>query len=214
MWIYFLERENERVVVLSDQPLLDATRETQEELEKFNIRYTLAYTYIEDFGYARDFWRQGGYEVAGIDWLAEAVAGWHCGIEEKPKPQPPLMYEDIFNKQKRRKPKRNTGRENETQSQMSNFAKIAIFDEDGTPTPESFKALEETGDKNLPKHLPHQKWVWSKKNFAEGTVEMIIEEVLKRGLFVEFITSKFGQELMSYYGEALRDLVRKKIREL
>jgi hypothetical protein len=45
-------------------------------------------------------------------------------------------------------------------------------------------------------------------------VEMIIEEVLKRGLFVEFLTSEFGQELMNYYGEALRDLVRKKIREL
>jgi hypothetical protein len=65
----------------------------------------------------------------------------------------------------------------------------------------------------LSKPLPHQKWVWSKENFAEGTVEMIIEEVLKRGLVVEFLTSEFGRELMNYYGEALRDLVRKKIRE-
>jgi len=182
MWIYFLERENERVVVLSDRMLLDATRETQKELEKFNIRYTLTYTHIEDFEYARDFWRQGGYEVVGMDWLAEAVAGWHCGIEEKPKPQPPPRYEDIFNKQKRRKHKRN------------------IEENKSPPKP--------------PKPLPHKKWVWSKKNFAEGTVEMVIEEVLKRGLFVEFLTSKLGQELMSYYGEALRDLVRKKIREL
>jgi hypothetical protein len=31
---------------------------------------------------------------------------------------------------------------------------------------------------------------------------------------VEFLTSGFGKELMSHYGEALRDLVRKKIREL
>jgi uncharacterized protein (DUF2164 family) len=45
-------------------------------------------------------------------------------------------------------------------------------------------------------------------------VEMIIEEVIRRGLFVEFLTSKLGQELMNYYGEALRDLARKKIREL
>jgi len=48
MWIYFLERENEKVVVLSDQMLFDATRETQKELEKFNIRSTLTYTHIED----------------------------------------------------------------------------------------------------------------------------------------------------------------------
>ncbi len=47
MWLYFLDRENEKVVVLSDQMLFDATRETQEKLEKFNIRYTLTYTYIE-----------------------------------------------------------------------------------------------------------------------------------------------------------------------
>jgi hypothetical protein len=150
MWIYFLERENERVVVLSDQPLLDATRETQ---------------------------------IAGIEWLAEVVKGWHCGIEERPEAQPLSRYEDIFNKQKRRTPKRNTKKENES-----------------PPQP--------------PKPLPHQRWVWGKKNFAEGTVKMIIEEVLKRGLFVEFLTSKLGQELMSYYGEALRDLVRKKIRGL
>jgi hypothetical protein len=43
---------------------------------------------------------------------------------------------------------------------------------------------------------------------------MIIEEVLKRGLFVEFLSSEIGRELMNYYGEALRDLVRKKIRKL
>ena len=182
MWIYFLERENERVVVLSDQPLLDATRETQEELEKFNIRYTLTYTRIEDLEYAEQVWRKGGCKIVGIEWLAEAVKGWHCKIEEKPKAQPPPRYEDIFNKQKRRTPKRN------------------IEENKSPPKP--------------PKPLPHQRWVWSKKNFAEGTVEMIIEEVIRRGLFVEFLTSKLGQELTSYYGEALRDLVRKKIREL
>jgi hypothetical protein len=217
MWIYFLERENKKVVVLSDRMLLDATKETQEELEKFNIRYTLTYTYIEDLEYAKQVWRKGGYRIVDIGWLTETVKGWYCEIEEKPKVQPPPRYEGIFSKRKRRKPKRNTEWENETRSQISNFAKIAIFDKDGTPTPEGFKALEETGNKNLPKPpkpLPHQKWVWSEKNFAEGTVEMIIEEVIRRGLFVEFLTSKLGQELTSYYGEALRDLVRKKIREL
>jgi hypothetical protein len=185
MWLYFLERENEKVVVLSDQMFFDATRETQKELEKFNIRYTLTYTHIEDLEYAKQVWKKSGYEVASMNWLAKAVAGWHCGIEEKPKAQPLPRYEDIFKKQKKRKPKRNTE--------------------------------EETENKNPPKHpkpLPHQMWVWSKKNFAEGTVEMIIEEVLKQGLFVEFLTSGFGRELMNYYGNALSDLVRKKIREL
>jgi len=43
---------------------------------------------------------------------------------------------------------------------------------------------------------------------------MIIEEVIRQGLFVELLTSRLGQELMNYYGEALRDLARKKIREL
>jgi hypothetical protein len=183
MWIYFIERENEKVILLSDQPLLDATRETRKELEKFSIRYTLTYTHIEDLEYAKQTWKKSGCEVANMEWLAEAVAGWHCGIEEKPKTQPLPRYEDIFNKQKRRKPKRNTEEENES-----------------PPKP--------------PKPLPHQRWMWSKKNFAEGTVEMIIEEVLRRGLFVEFLTSGLGRELMNYYGDALRDLVRKKIRGL
>jgi hypothetical protein len=181
MWIYFIERENERAVVLSDQPLLDATRETKKELEKFNIKYTLTYTHIEDLEYAKQVWKKSRYEVANIDWLAEVLKDWHCVMEEKPEVQPLLRYEDIFNKQKRRKPKRNIEEENES-----------------PPT----------------KSLPHQRWVWSKKNFAEGTVEMIIEEVLRLGLVVEFLTSGLGKELMSYYGEALRDLVRKKIREL
>jgi hypothetical protein len=185
MWIYFIERENEKVVIPSNHLLLDMTRETQEMLEKFNIRYTLSHPYIEDLEYAERVWEQGGYKVMNANWLAKAVAGWHCGIEEKPKAQPLLRYEDIFNKQKRRKPKRNIKEETERGS---------------PPKP--------------PKPLPHQKWVWSKKNFAEGTVEMIIEEVLKRGLVVEFLTSGLGRELMSYYGEALRDLVRKKIRGL
>jgi hypothetical protein len=183
MWIHFIERENERVAVLSDQPLLDATRETKKELEKFSIQYTITYTYIENLEYAKRVWEKGGYKVMDVNWLAEATTGWRCGIEEKPKAQPLPRYEDIFNKQKRRKPKRNTEEENES-----------------PPKP--------------PKPLPHQRWVWSKENFAEGTVEMIIEEVLKQGLFVEFLTSGFGKELMNYYGEALRDLVRKKIREL
>jgi hypothetical protein len=182
MWLYFLERENEKVVIPSDHPLLDMTRETQEALEKFNIRCKLTYTDIEDLEYAKKLWRQGGYKVVGIDWLAEATAGWHCGIEEKPETLPLPRYEDIFNKQKRKKPKRNTEEENEN-----------------PPKPR--------------KPILHQKWVWSKENFAEGTVEMIIEEVLKQGLFVEFLTSEFARELMNYYGEALRDLVRKKIRE-
>jgi len=183
MWLYFLERENEKVVVLSDQLLLDATRETQRELEKFNIRYTLTYTHIEDIEYAKRGWKKGGYEIAGIEWLAEVVEGWHCRLEEKPKALPLPRYEDIFKKQKRRKLKRSVEEENES-----------------PPKP--------------PKPLPHQRWVWDKGHFAEGTVEMIIEEVLKRGLFVEFLTSEFARELMNYYGEALRDLVRKKIREL
>jgi len=183
MWIYFLERGNEKVVVLSDQMLFDATRETQKELEKFNIRSTLTYTHIEDLEYAKQAWKRSGYEVASREWLAEKVKGWHCEIEEKPEAQPLPRYEDIFNKQKRRKPKRNAEEENES-----------------PPNP--------------PKQLPHQRWVWDKRNFAEGTVEMIIEEVLKQGLFVEFLTSGLGRELMNYYGDALRDLVRKKIREL
>jgi len=185
MWVYFIERENEKVVILSDQPLLDATRETQEALEKLNIRYTLIYTYIESLEYAKRVWEKGGYEVVSMDWLAEVVKGWYCGIEEKPETQPLPRYEDILNKQKRRKPKRNIEEETENKN---------------PPRP--------------PKPLPHQRWVWSKKNFAEGTVEIIIEEVLKQGLVVEFLTSELGRELMSYYGEALRDLVRKKIREL
>jgi hypothetical protein len=32
MWIYFIERENEKVVLLSNQMLLDATKETRKEL--------------------------------------------------------------------------------------------------------------------------------------------------------------------------------------
>ncbi len=183
MWIYFLEKGNEKVVILSDQPLLDATRKTREELEKFNIRYTLAYTHIEDIEYAKLRWKQRGFELVSVDWLAKALAGWHRKIEEKPEAQPLPRYEDLFNKLKRRKPKRNTEEENES-----------------PPKP--------------PKPLPHQRWAWSKEDFAEGTVEMIIEEVLKRGLFVEFLASKLGRELMNYYGEALRDLVRKKIRTL
>ena len=59
MWIYFLERGNEKVVVLSDQMLFDATRETQKELEKFNIRSTPTYTHIEDLEYAKQAWRSG-----------------------------------------------------------------------------------------------------------------------------------------------------------
>jgi len=34
MWIYFLERGNKKVVVLSNQVLFDTTRETQKELER------------------------------------------------------------------------------------------------------------------------------------------------------------------------------------
>jgi len=183
MWLYFLERENEKVVILSDHLLLDMTRETQEALEKFNIRYTLSHPYIEDLEYAKQAWRNGGYEVVSMEWLAKVVKGWHCGIEGKPEAQPLLRYEDVFKRQKRRKPKRNTEEENES-----------------PPKPR--------------KPILHQKWVWSKENFGEGTVEMIIEEVLKKGLAVEFLTSEFARELMNYYGEALRDLVRKKIRKL
>jgi hypothetical protein len=67
MWIYFLERENEKVVVLSDQILLDATRGTKKELEKLNIRYMLTYTHIEDLEYAKQTWKKSGYEVASIE---------------------------------------------------------------------------------------------------------------------------------------------------
>jgi hypothetical protein len=182
MWIYFIEREGEKVVVFSDQPLLDATRETQKTLEKFHIRYTLTCMHIKDLEYAKEWWKRGGYEVVGINWLAEAVAGWHCGIEEKPKVLPLPRHEDIFND----KTTRERTKEEETENKPPKPTK-----------PPSF-----------------QKWIWSKKNFAEGTVEMIIEEVLKRGLFVEFLTSGFGKELMNHYGEALRDLMKKKIREL
>jgi hypothetical protein len=183
MWLYFIERGNEKVVILSNHLLLDMTRETQEALEKFNIRYTLSHLYVEDFECAKQVWKKGGYEIASIDWLAELVKGWHCGVEDRTEQQPLLKYEDVFSKH----PKTTRERKEEV--------------EDKTP----FKST---------KPAPFQKWVWSKKNFAEGTVEMIIEEVLKQGLFVEFLTSELGRELMSYYGEALRDLVRKKIREL
>jgi len=183
MWIYFLERENEKVVVLSDRMLLGATRETQKELEKFNIRCTLSHLYVEDFEYAKEWWRRGGYKVVNIEYLAEVVKGWHCAMKEKPEAQPLPRYEDIFNNK--------TTRE---------------------------RTEKEEGTENKPpkpiKPPPFQKWIWSKKNFAEGTVEMIIEEVLRQGLFVEFLTSELGRELMNYYGEALRDLVRKKIRKL
>jgi len=184
MWLYFLERENEKVVVLSDRMLLDATRETQKALEKFNIRCTLTCTHIEDFEYAERVWKKGGYEIVGIEWLAEVVKGWHCGIEEKPEAQPLPRYEDIFNNKTTRE--RTEKEEEEAENKPSKPTKLP----------------------------PFQKWIWNKKSFAEGTVEMIIEEVLKRGLFVEFLTSGLGRELMSYYGEALRDLVRKKIRKL
>jgi hypothetical protein len=182
MWLYFFERESEKVVIPSNHPLLDMTRETQKELEKFNIRYTITYTYIEDFEYAKRIWKKGGYEIVGIEWLAEAMKGWHCGIEGKPEAQQLLRYEDIFNDE--------TTRERTEEEETENKP----------PKPT--------------KHPPFQKWIWSEKNFAEGTVEMIIEEVLKQGLFVEFLTSELGRELMSYYGEALKDLVRKKIRKL
>jgi hypothetical protein len=182
MWLYFLERENEKVVILSDHLLLDMTRETQEALEKFNIRYTLSHPHIEEFEYAERVWKQGGYETVGIEWLAEVVKGWHCEIEEKQEAQPLLKYEDIFNDKTTRE---RTEKEEETENKPPK-----------------------------PTKPPFQKWIWSKKNFAEGTVEMIIEEVLKRGLFIEFLTSEFARELMNYYGEALKDLVRNKIREL
>jgi len=183
MWIYFLERENERVVVLSNHLLLDMTRETQEMLKKFNIRYTLSHPRIEDFEYAEQVWRKGGCKVVGVEWLAGVVKGWRCAMEEKPEAQPLLRYEDIFNDKTTRE---RTEKEEETEKKP--------------PKPT--------------KPPPFQKWIWSKKNFAEGTVEMIIEEVLKHGLFVEFLTSGLGRELTNHYGEALRDLVRKKIRGL
>jgi hypothetical protein len=183
MWVYFIERENEKVVILSNQLLLDATRETKEELEKFNIRYTLSHPYIENFEYAKRVCKMNGYEIVGIDWLVWAVKGWHCGMKEKPEAQPLLRYEDIFNNKTTRE---RTEKEEETENKP--------------PKPI--------------KPPPFQKWIWGKRNFAEGTVEIIIEEVLRRGLVVEFLASEFGRELMSYYGDALRDLVRKKIREL
>ena len=182
MWIYFLERENEKVVVPSDRMLLDATRETQKELEKFNIRCTITYTYIENLEYAKQVWEKGGYEITSVGWLAEIVKGWYCRVEEKPKAQPLSRYEDIFND----KTTRERTEEEETENKP--------------PKPT--------------KPPPFQKWIRSKKNFAEGTVEIIIEEVLRQGLIVEFLTSELGRELMNYYGEALRDLVRKKIRGL
>jgi hypothetical protein len=185
MWLYFLEKENEKVVILSNHLLLDMTRETQEELEKFNIRYTLTYMHIEDFEYAKHRWRRGGYEHVSVDWLAEVVKDWHCRIEEKPKAQPFQRYEDIFNQQKKRKPKRNIEEETEKKS---------------PPKP--------------PKQLPHQKWVWNKNHIIEGTIETIVEEALRRGLIFELIFSEFGREFAYYYGEAFKDLVRKKIREL
>jgi len=183
MWIYFIERENEKIVIPSTHPLLDMTRETQKVLEKFNIRYTLTYTHIEDLEYAKHVWRKGRCKIVDIEWLAGAVKGWYCGIEEKPETQTLLRYEDIFN---------------------------------GKTTRERTEKEEKTENKppKPTKTPPFQKWIWSKKNFAEGTAEMIIEEVIKRGLVIEFLVSEFGKELMNYYGEALRDLVRKKIREL
>jgi hypothetical protein len=89
-----------------------------------------------------------------------------------------------------------------------------VFNKHHKTTRERKEEVENKTPPKPTKPAPFQKWIWSKKNFAEGTVEMIIEEVLKRGLFVEFLSSEIGRELMNYYGEALRDLVRKKIREL
>ncbi len=179
MWLYFLERENEKVVITSHQPLLDATRETQEELEKFNIRYKLTYTYIEDIEYAKLRWRRGGYEPVGVDWLAEAVAGWHCTLKDKPTTQPLMKYEDIFKDRRKKKKRKRKQRDRQTST----------------------------------KPLPHQRWAWNKSHIIEGTIEMIVEEALRQGLIFELIFSEYGREFAHYYGEAFKDLVRKKIRE-
>ncbi len=180
MWLYFLERGNEKVVILSNQLLLDATRETQKELEKFHIQYTITYTYIEDIEYAKLRWGRGGYEPVGVDWLAEAVAGWHCALKDKPTTQPLMKYEDIF---KDRRKKKKIRRRNQREKQRST------------------------------KPLPHQRWVWNKSHIIEGTIEMIVEEALRQGLMFELIFSEIGREFAHYYGEAFKDLVRKKIRE-
>jgi hypothetical protein len=103
MWLYFIERENEKVVVLSNHLLLDMTRETQEALEKFNIRYTLTYTHIEDLEYAKQAWKRGGYEVAGMEWLAKAVAGWHHALKDRPTLQLLMKFEDIFRDRPKKK---------------------------------------------------------------------------------------------------------------
>jgi hypothetical protein len=182
MWIYFLERENEKVVILSDQALLDATRETKEELEKFNIRYTFAYTHMEDPEYDKQAWKRSGYEVASIEWLAEAVVGWHCTLKDKPITQPLMKYEDIFKDRHKKKKIRKRRKQMERQA--------------------------------FTKPLPHQRWVWNKNHIIEGTIETIVEEAIRRGLIFELIFSEIGREFAYYYGEAFKDLVRKKIRGL
>ena len=181
MWIYFLERGSEKVVILSNHLMLDMTRETQKALEKFNIQYTITYTHIEDIEYAKLRWRQGGYEVIDINWLAEAVAGWHHTLKDRPAFQPLMKYEDIF----RDRPKRKRIRRGRKQIKRRAFTKP----------------------------LPHQKWTWNKNHIIEGTIETIVEEALRRGLIFELIFSEFGREFAYYYGEAFKDLVRKKIRE-
>jgi len=68
--------------------------------------------------------------------------------------------------------------ENETRSQMSNFAKIAIFDKDGTPTPEGFKALSEFIEEN--------------------------EEELKDKPFNEVVKDQNLRDVLKFLNEALR----------
>jgi len=87
-------------------------------------------------------------------------------------------------------------RENETQSQMSNFAKIAIFDEDGTPTPEGFKALSE--------YIEENEEELRSKPFNEVVKDQNLRDILKflneaiRKDFKRFIDSPSYEKVRSY----------------
>jgi hypothetical protein len=86
--------------------------------------------------------------------------------------------------------------ENETRSQISNFAKIAIFDKDGTPTPEGFKALSEFIEE-------HEKEL-QQKPFNEVVKDQSLRDVLKflnealRKDFKRFIDSPSYEKVKNY----------------
>jgi len=86
--------------------------------------------------------------------------------------------------------------ENETQSQMSKPAKIAVFDENGTPTPEGFKALSEFIEEHEGelKDKPFKEVV---KDPALLDVLKFLHEAIKRDLR-RFIDSPTYEKVKNY----------------